>query len=82
VSILLKGGRREPVGMARCVSLCSLAVFAYEELTYFEPNAPERMHSKIRDALLVILQALRVSLNARLTCGLSLFFLYLFSFGF
>ncbi|KAB0803388.1 hypothetical protein PPYR_00358 [Photinus pyralis] len=53
VTILLRAGRREPTGMARCISLSALGMFAYKELTN------ETFHSKTSEALNVILLALK-----------------------
>lgn len=56
VSILLRAGRREPTGVARCISLSSLGIYVYRELTN------ETFHPKVPDAINVLLLALKVSL--------------------
>ncbi|KAK4884388.1 hypothetical protein RN001_000659 [Aquatica leii] len=53
VTILLRAGRREPTGMARCISLSALGMFVYKELTN------QTFHPKVSDALNVILLALK-----------------------
>lgn len=56
VSILLKAGRREPAGMARCIALSALGMFVYRELTN------HTFHPKVVEAMNVLLLALRVDL--------------------
>ncbi|XP_043246445.1 ral GTPase-activating protein subunit alpha-1-like [Amphibalanus amphitrite] len=53
VSVLLKAGRREPSVTARCTALVSLAIYLYEELTH------ATMHDKIKDAIHILLSALK-----------------------
>jgi len=55
LSILLKCGKREPAGLARCIALSSLGIYVYQELTH------ETFHPKIKEAVTVLLSALRVS---------------------
>lgn len=54
MSILLRAGRREPTGMARCVALSALGMFVYKELTN------QTFHKKVVDAMNVLLLALKV----------------------
>lgn len=54
VSILLRAGRREPSGKARCIALSALGMFVYKEL------ANQTFHPKVSDALNVLLLALKV----------------------
>ncbi|KAJ8941931.1 hypothetical protein NQ318_013264 [Aromia moschata] len=53
VSILLRAGRREPKGKARCIALSALGVFVYRELN------DHTFHSKVPDAVSVLLLALK-----------------------
>lgn len=53
VGILLRAGRYEPTGVARCISLCALGMFVYRELSN------ETFHPKIKDAISILLLALR-----------------------
>ncbi|XP_040580670.1 ral GTPase-activating protein subunit alpha-1 [Lepeophtheirus salmonis] len=53
VGILLKSGRKEPAGLARCISLSSLGIFVYTELIH------KSFHPKIKEAIQVLLTALR-----------------------
>lgn len=55
VSILLRAGRREPKGRARCIALSALGMFVYKELLN------QTFHPKVSDALNVLLLALKVS---------------------
>ncbi|GAB6020527.1 hypothetical protein CHUAL_003210 [Chamberlinius hualienensis] len=55
VGVLLKSGCKEPVGLARCVALSSLAIYLYEELTY------NSVDGKLLDSLNVLLAALKQS---------------------
>ena len=54
MSVLLKAGRREPSVTARCTALGSLAIYLYEELTH------ATMHDKMKDAIHILLSALKV----------------------
>lgn len=56
ITILLRSCRREPSGIARSVALSSVAMFAYRELSH------DTRHSRIPEAITVLLQALRVSI--------------------
>ncbi|XP_012235826.1 probable Rho GTPase-activating protein CG5521 isoform X4 [Linepithema humile] len=53
VTILLRSCRREPTGIARCVALSSIAMFAYKELSY------KTQHPRVPEAVTVLLLALR-----------------------
>ncbi|XP_057662756.1 ral GTPase-activating protein subunit alpha-1 [Diorhabda carinulata] len=53
VSILLRAGRREPKGKARCIALSALGIFVYRELKN------QTFHPKLVDSLNVILLALK-----------------------
>ncbi|XP_070513115.1 probable Rho GTPase-activating protein CG5521 isoform X5 [Cardiocondyla obscurior] len=55
VTILLRSCRREPTGIARCLALSSIAMFAYKELSY------KTQHPRIPEAVTVLLLALRSS---------------------
>ncbi|KAL2743909.1 ral GTPase-activating protein subunit alpha-1 isoform X1 [Vespula maculifrons] len=55
VNILLRSCRREPTGIARCLALSSIAMFAYRELSC------KNQHPRIPEAVTVLLLALRVS---------------------
>ena len=57
VTILLRSCRREPSGIARCVALSSIAMFAYRELSH------NTLHPRVPEAITVLLQALRVRQN-------------------
>ncbi|KAK3092349.1 hypothetical protein FSP39_001673 [Pinctada imbricata] len=50
---LLRAGKKEPAGLARCVSLNGLGLFLYEELTH------NTLHPKLNEAFIVLLGALR-----------------------
>lgn len=54
VTILLRAGRREPTGMARCIALSALGMFVYKEFTN------RNFHPKVVDAINVLLLALKV----------------------
>ncbi|XP_019874544.2 probable Rho GTPase-activating protein CG5521 isoform X2 [Aethina tumida] len=66
VSILLRAGRREPSGKARCIALSALGMFVYKEL------ANQTFHPKVSDALNVLLLALKfnVKVIAQLTSNI------------
>ncbi|KAJ8980173.1 hypothetical protein NQ317_011417 [Molorchus minor] len=53
VSILLRAGRREPKGKARCIALSALGIFVYKELN------DQTFHPKVSDAINVLLLALK-----------------------
>ncbi|XP_035724570.1 probable Rho GTPase-activating protein CG5521 isoform X8 [Vespa mandarinia] len=53
VNILLRSCRREPTGIARCLALSSIAMFAYRELSC------KNQHPRIPEAVTVLLLALR-----------------------
>lgn len=55
MNILLRSCRREPTGIARCLALSSIAMFAYRELSC------KNQHPRIPEAVTVLLLALRVS---------------------
>lgn len=54
VSVLLRAGRREPTGIARCIALSALGIYVYREL------ANHTFHAKVPDAINVLLLALKV----------------------
>lgn len=56
--MLLKSGKKEPAGLARCISLSSLGLFVYNELLN------ESLHPKIKEAIQVLLTALRFNNKA------------------
>ena len=58
VGVLLKSGKKEPAGLARCISLSSLGLFVYNELLN------ESLHGKIKEAIQVLLTALRFNNKA------------------
>ncbi|XP_049857449.1 probable Rho GTPase-activating protein CG5521 isoform X1 [Schistocerca gregaria] len=53
VPILLRCGKREPTGLARCIALSSLGIYVYQELSH------GTCHPRIKDAVNVLLLALR-----------------------
>ncbi len=55
---MLKSGKKEPAGLARCISLSSLGVFVYSELAH------ESFHPKVKEAIQVLLTALRFNNKA------------------
>lgn len=55
IDVLLTAGRKEPAGLARCIALCSIGIFLYEELVH------KTKHPKTLEAINVLLAALRVS---------------------
>ncbi|KAK0164383.1 hypothetical protein PV328_003019 [Microctonus aethiopoides] len=55
LTILLRSCRREPTGVARCVALSSVAMFAYRELCF------KTQHPRVPEAVTVLLQALRAT---------------------
>lgn len=55
MSVLLRAGRREPTGVARCIALSALGIYIYREL------ANRTFHTKVPDAINVLLLALKVS---------------------
>ncbi|KAK7504780.1 hypothetical protein BaRGS_00003808 [Batillaria attramentaria] len=52
IDLLLKAGKREPAGLARCVAVSSIGIFLYGELTHGS------QHPKIKEAINVLLGAL------------------------
>ena len=58
IGVLLKSGKKEPAGLARCISLSSLGIFVYSELIYGS------FHPKIKEAIQVLLTALRFNNKA------------------
>ncbi|RUS74693.1 hypothetical protein EGW08_017551 [Elysia chlorotica] len=52
LDLLLKAGKREPAGLARCVAVSSVAIFLYGELTH------GTLHPKMKEAINVLLGAL------------------------
>ncbi|KAK3931767.1 Ral GTPase-activating protein subunit alpha-2 [Frankliniella fusca] len=60
VNILLKCGKREPAGLARCIALSSLGIYLYQELSNPANTDGQRFfHPKMPDAINVLLLALR-----------------------
>lgn len=57
MSILLRAGRREATGKARSIALSALGIYVYKELTN------KTFHSKVTDAIDVILQSLKVKIT-------------------
>ncbi|KAL1416578.1 hypothetical protein MTO96_027799 [Rhipicephalus appendiculatus] len=53
VDLLLKAGKTDPDGVARCTALCALGIFAYEELSH------QTGHPKAREAIGVLLLSIR-----------------------
>ena len=58
IAVLLKAGKKEPVGLARCIALCSLGMFVYKELVH------ETYHPKLKEAITVLLAALKFNNKA------------------
>ncbi len=58
IGVLLKSGKKEPAGLARCISLSSLGTFVYAELAHGS------FHPKIKEAVQVLLTALRFNNKA------------------
>ena len=56
--MLLKAGKKEPNGLARCIALSSLGIFVYRELAH------ETFHPKLKDAIFVLLAALKFNNKA------------------
>ncbi|XP_076442581.1 ral GTPase-activating protein subunit alpha-1-like isoform X3 [Babylonia areolata] len=52
IDLLLKAGKREPAGLARCVAVSSIGIFLYGELTH------NSQHPKMKEAINVLLGAL------------------------
>ncbi|KAJ9597262.1 hypothetical protein L9F63_011866, partial [Diploptera punctata] len=52
LNVLLKCGKNEPAGLARCIALSSLGIYLYQELTH------EIFHPKLKEAMNVLLLAL------------------------
>ncbi|GFR74888.1 Ral GTPase-activating protein subunit alpha-1 [Elysia marginata] len=52
LDLLLKAGKREPAGLARCIAVSSVAIFLYGELTH------GTLHPKMKEAINVLLGAL------------------------
>ncbi|KAL3872620.1 hypothetical protein ACJMK2_035835 [Sinanodonta woodiana] len=51
--LLIRAGKKEPAGLARCIAISSLGIFLYEELSH------GKLHSKLAEAVNVLLGALR-----------------------
>ncbi|CAG9813221.1 unnamed protein product [Phaedon cochleariae] len=69
VSILLRAGRREPKGKARCIALSALGVFVYKELNN------KTFHPKVPDAINVLLLALKFNNKIIVQLASNIFFL-------
>ncbi|XP_072030810.1 ral GTPase-activating protein subunit alpha-1-like [Amphiura filiformis] len=52
-SVLLKWGKKEPNCEARCIALCSLGIFLYEELVHVT------YHQRMKEAITVLLASLK-----------------------
>ncbi|KAL8608299.1 hypothetical protein ACOMHN_042166 [Nucella lapillus] len=52
IDLLLKAGKREPAGLARCIAVSSIGIFLYGELTH------NSQHPKMKEAINVLLGAL------------------------
>ena len=57
VTCLLKSGKKEPAGLARCLAISSLGIFLYEELSH------GTMHPKMKETINVLLATLKVIVN-------------------
>ncbi|XP_041353753.1 ral GTPase-activating protein subunit alpha-1-like isoform X2 [Gigantopelta aegis] len=53
INLLLKAGKREPAGLARCIAVSSVGIFLYEELSH------DTSHPKIKESVHVLLASLR-----------------------
>uniref|UniRef100_T1JGD1 Rap-GAP domain-containing protein n=1 Tax=Strigamia maritima TaxID=126957 RepID=T1JGD1_STRMM len=53
INVVIKAGKREPAGLARCIALSSLGIYLYSELVH------GTFHSRMKDAVNVLLNALR-----------------------
>jgi len=58
IEVLLKAGKKEPSGLARCVALCSLGMFVYRELVH------QTYHPKLKEAITVLVTALKFNNKA------------------
>ena len=58
IGVLLKAGKKEPAGLARCIALSSLGIFVYRELVH------ESYHPKLKEAITVLLAALKFNNKA------------------
>lgn len=54
LNLILKAGKTEVSGVARCIALSNLGIFLYQEL------CKNRKHCKIKEAINTLLLALRV----------------------
>ncbi|XP_071963778.1 ral GTPase-activating protein subunit alpha-2-like [Antedon mediterranea] len=68
ITILLKCGRREPSCEARCIAICSIGIFLFEELVHCT------FHYKIKEAINVLLACLKFNykLVAQVACDMLL----------
>lgn len=66
MKILLRSGKSESAGVARCIALSSLGIFIYQQLcqVHILPT-----HPKIKEAINTLLLALRVSLEKNGGCA-------------
>ncbi|KAI0212730.1 Ral GTPase-activating protein subunit alpha-1 [Lamellibrachia satsuma] len=53
INVLLKSGKKEPDGLARCIAISSLGIFMYEELSH------DIMHPKLKEAVNTLLSTLK-----------------------
>lgn len=56
LEVLFRNCRHEPTGIARCIALSSIAMFAYRELCL------QSQHPRVSEAITVLLQSLKVSI--------------------
>lgn len=56
---MLKVAKREPSGLARCISLSNLGIFVCQEL-----SKPYPFHPSIKEAIITLLLALQVNINS------------------
>ena len=62
-SVLLMWGKKEPNCEARCIALCSLGIFLYEELVHVT------YHQRMKEAIQVLLASLKVGVFREFTAG-------------
>ncbi|XP_023240859.1 ral GTPase-activating protein subunit alpha-1-like isoform X3 [Centruroides sculpturatus] len=65
ISILLRSGKREPAGLARCIAISSLGIFIYEELLH------KTSHPRIKEAINILLTAIRLPVTNGFRKGLN-----------
>lgn len=57
ISMLLKAGKKEPSGVARCIAISCVGIFLYDELTH------NTQHPRLKEAINVLLAILRVGFH-------------------